>query len=172
MIGNVKALDETTKQIESTGLKIKIDKSTKDYLSCEVLFNKDKTRAWLGQPHLVKTLKTKFKDLVENKSITYMTPGTPGLNIVRPKTADEQISGDDQTIFRSGVGTLLQFIKYSRPDIANIVRELSKCMDKATPAAFKEMKRVMKFVIATQDYGLRMAPIHPKADVIKWNMRV
>jgi hypothetical protein len=43
------------------------------------------------------------------------------------------------------VGSLLYLIKYSRPDIANTVRELAKCMDGATPAAFNEMKRVIRF---------------------------
>jgi hypothetical protein len=34
---------------------------------------------------------------------------------------------------------ILYLIKYSRPDIANLVRDLAKCMDGATLAAFKEM---------------------------------
>jgi hypothetical protein len=45
-------------------------------------------------------------------------------------------------------------------------------MDKATPAAFKEMKRVMKFIVSTKDYGLQIAPVRPKSEVIKWNMVV
>jgi hypothetical protein len=31
-------------------------------------------------------------------------------------------------------------------------------MDKASPAAFKEMVRVMKFLLGTKDYGLRIQP--------------
>ena len=49
---------------------------------------------------------------------------------------------------------LLFLVKHSRPDIANVTRELSKSMDKANPAAFKELKRVIKFVLDTKDYGL------------------
>ena len=81
----------------------------------------------------------------------HKTPGTPGYNIVRPAMGDVHLNEEDQKIYRSGVGTLLQFIKHSRPDISNTVRELSKCMDEATPAAFKEMVRLIKFVFDTKD---------------------
>ena len=42
---------------------------------------------------------------------------------------------------------LLYLTKYSRPDLCNVVRELAKCMDKATKGTYLEMLRVMKFVI-------------------------
>jgi hypothetical protein len=45
-------------------------------------------------------------------------------------------------------------------------------MDKATPAAFKEMKRVMRFIAGTKDYGLKIAPKKPEQDNFKWNMVV
>ena len=53
---------------------------------------------------------------------------------------------------------LLYLLKHSRPDIGNAVRELTKVLDKPTPAAFKEMKRVIKFVLDTANYGLRIEP--------------
>jgi hypothetical protein len=63
------------------------------------------------------------------------------------------VDPDQQLKYRSAVGTLLQFVKHSRPDIANPVRELSKCMDKVTEAAYKEMLRVVKFVLDTRNFG-------------------
>jgi hypothetical protein len=45
-------------------------------------------------------------------------------------------------------------------------------MDKATPAAFKEMKRVMRFISATKDFGLHIEPDDPGNDKFKWNMVV
>jgi hypothetical protein len=59
---------------------------------------------------------------------------------------------------------LLYLVKHSRPDIANVVRELSKCMDGATPAANKELKRVIKFVLDTRNYGLKIEPIVRKTE--------
>jgi hypothetical protein len=42
---------------------------------------------------------------------------------------------------------LLYLTKYSRPDISNNVRELSKCMDGATIGTYLELLRVIKFVL-------------------------
>jgi hypothetical protein len=126
-------------------------------------------KAWFGQPHLVKKLSKVFGPLVTGMP-TYKTPGTPGFNIVRPKEGDAKVTPSEQAIYRSAVGSLLQFIKYSRPDIANSVRELAKCMDGATPAAFKEMKRIIKYVLDTQHFGLRMQPIFQEDN--KWQMTV
>jgi hypothetical protein len=50
-------------------------------------------------------------------------------------------------------------IKFSRPDLENVVRELSKVMDGANLAAYKEMLRVVKFVLDTKDYCLNLNPI-------------
>jgi hypothetical protein len=50
-------------------------------------------------------------------------------------------------------------IDYSRPDLTNVVRELSKCMDGANLAAYKEMLRVVNFVLDTKDYCLKLNPI-------------
>jgi hypothetical protein len=59
-----------------------------------------------------------------------------------------------------GVGMLLYLIKYLRPDLANMVRELSKCMDGASLAAYKEMQRVIKFVLDTMLHCLMLQPRH------------
>jgi hypothetical protein len=53
---------------------------------------------------------------------------------------------------------LLYLIKYSRPDVNNAVRELSKCMDRATYGTYQEMLRVVKFVLDTNNYCLKIQP--------------
>jgi hypothetical protein len=53
---------------------------------------------------------------------------------------------------------LLYLTKYSRPDISNIVQELSECMDSATWGAYNEPLRVIKFVIDTKIFGLKVQP--------------
>jgi hypothetical protein len=53
---------------------------------------------------------------------------------------------------------LLYLTKYSRSDISNIVQELSKCMDSATWGAYNELLRVIKFVIYTKTFGLKVQP--------------
>jgi hypothetical protein len=46
----------------------------------------------------------------------------------------------------------------SRPDIANVVCELSKCMEGPFLASYKEMLRVIKSVLDTKEYCLKLAP--------------
>jgi hypothetical protein len=67
--------------------------------------------------------------------------------IMRLMEETEKIDGSQQSKFRTGVGMLLHLIKYSRPDLTNVIREFSKCMDGTKLAAHQEMFRVMKFVL-------------------------
>ena len=55
-----------------------------------------------------------------------------------------------QSMYRSGVGTLFYLTKHSRPDITNLVRELSENMDGASMAHVTEMYRVINFVLETR----------------------
>ena len=57
--GNEEALNDSIIGLRKY-FKIKVADDLKDYLSCEIIFNKDKTKAWLGQPHLIKNLENKF----------------------------------------------------------------------------------------------------------------
>ena len=54
-------------------------------------------------------------------------------------------------MYRRGVGLLLYLIKFSRPDISNAVRELSKVMDGATLGNMKSMLRTIKYVLDTRN---------------------
>jgi hypothetical protein len=86
-------------------------------------------------------------------------PGTPRFKIVRPTDETEKIDSNQQSKYRSGVGMLLYLIKYSRKYLVSVIRELSKCIDRANLAAYKEMLRVVKFVLDTKDYCLKLNPI-------------
>ncbi len=67
------------------------------------------------------------------------TPGTPSFGTVRPINEDEKISFEKQKLYCSGVGMLLYLVKHLCPDIAKAVRELSKVLDGANMAAYKEI---------------------------------
>ena len=54
---------------------------------------------------------------------------------------------------------LLYLIKHSRPDLCNAVRELSKCLDGASQAAYKEMLRIIKYVLDSKSKGLKIEPM-------------
>ena len=168
--GTTDAIEEVIKELQSPkhGYTLKLEYDMTDYLSCHIAFSKKRDKAWLGQPHLIAKLEKTFKDLVKDLT-TYKTPGTPHQGILRiknepntPKIKESMIGKDNHKLYRSGVGMLLYLVKHSRPDIGNAVRELSKVLDNPTPAAFKEMKRVIKYVLDTKEYGLKLFPNQTK----------
>lgn len=169
--GTTKMIEDTIEGIKKHGLEVKVEDNMTDYLSCNVVFDKDKQMGWLGQPHLLNNLKKKFGDMVRHLQ-TYRTPGTPNLGILKIDKNDPSAKVDDEThsLYRSGVGMLLYLVKHSRPDIANAVRELSKVMDAPSEAAMKELKRAIKFVLDTEDFGLKIKPT--KQDIGKWKLVV
>ena len=59
-------------------------------------------------------------------------------------------------------------IKHSRPDIGNPVRELSKTMDAPAPAHLKEMYKLIRFVLSTKDFGLKLRLIKT---IRKWVLK-
>ena len=157
-VGDHEALDELEDDLRAAKLTLKVEHGLSDYLSCEIVLNEEKTEGYLVQPHLIKNLKKYFKDHVKNKQV-YMTPGTPGQGVKRPVSEDMKINEDLQSKFRSGVGMLLYLVKHSRPDIANATRELSKSMDGATMLGYQELLRVIKYVLDTEGYGLKLKPV-------------
>jgi hypothetical protein len=80
------------------------------------------------------------------------------------------LDGEHQSKYRTGVGMLLYLTKYSRPDISNIVRELSKCMDSASWGSYQELLRVIKFVNDTKSFGLMVEP--RLDDDLEWNLKI
>ena len=53
---------------------------------------------------------------------------------------------------------LLYLVKHTQPYIENSVRELTRLNDGLTGSEMKEMKRVIKYVIATGNKELKMIP--------------
>jgi hypothetical protein len=155
VIGKETQISQLIVELKENGFSLKIENNLKDYLSCSII--KDKKRILILQPHLINNLQAKFGNEVEKKRV-YKTPGTPRFKVVCPSNGDDTIDGNLQSKYRSGVGMLLYLTKYSRRDLCKVVRELSKCMDKATMGTYLEMLRVIKFVIDIKNVGLRVQP--------------
>ena len=168
IIGNDVDIDEVIADIEKH-FKVKVEENLKDYLSCEIRFDEKMKVAWIGQPHLIQKLKEKFEEETKDRG-NFGTPGTPSFRIIRSSEMVDYVSKEEQSKYRTGVGMLLFLVKHTRPDIANCTRELSKVLDKATVSAYKEMIRIIKFVLDTSDYGLRFQP-QPLIDN-KWHLTI
>jgi hypothetical protein len=89
-VGNPMALREVNKQVIEEGLENVIEKELTDYLSCEIKFNKDRMKAWIGQPHMARKIETMFGEEVSKKQV-YKTPGTPGLGLVKVQSEKEKV---------------------------------------------------------------------------------
>ncbi|KAL7566018.1 hypothetical protein ACA910_011037 [Epithemia clementina (nom. ined.)] len=165
VVGDRLALEDLKEKFMKA-FSVKVEYTLKDYLGCELVMHKNKKMAWLGQPSIIQSLKTKFGEFVEKVRLG-KTPGTPGYTTVRTENKEDCSPPQEQTFYRSGVGTLLYLTKHSRPDICNATRELSKAMDGANTTHMKELQRVIKFVLATSEYGLK---IQPRAMQNSWNL--
>jgi hypothetical protein len=100
----------------------------------------------------------------------YLTPGTPRFKIQKSTEDLEVFNNDFQRKYRSGVGMLLYLTKYSRPDISNIVRELSKRMNAASWGSYQELLCVIKFINDTKSFGWK---VMPKLDNdFSWNLKI
>ena len=110
-----------------------------------------------GNQQIIKSLEKQFGERVAKKK-RMITPGTPGF--IGGKVDDiSKVDEKTQSMYRSGVGSLLYLTKHSRPDITNPARELSKSVDGASIAHGTEMYRAINFVLEMKTLGLRMVPI-------------
>ena len=74
-IGKKEQIQEFTTKIQKE-FSLKIQHSLADYLGCEFHKNKVKTRGWLGQPSIIRSLEQKFGKRAMKERLS-LTPGTP-----------------------------------------------------------------------------------------------
>ena len=79
-----------------------------------------------------------------------------------------KLSPSEQHRYRSGVCMLNYLVKHLRPDIANCVSKLSKVLDGSTPASYKEILHVIRYVLGTKKLGLKLCPTGSHNDL--WNI--
>lgn len=100
----------------------------------------------LMQPVLLQSFEDEF-DLDSHKDL-WNTPAVPHSMLIE---GDTLLGEDEHLNYRKGVGKLIHLSKYSRPDIANAIRELSKYGSKPTAADYKAMIWCMN--LKQRDYG-------------------
>ena len=166
IIGKKEQIEDFASKIQKV-FSVKIQHNLADYLGCEFHMNKERTKGWLGQPSIIKSLEQKFGERAIKERLS-LTPGTPRFTARRVENPEDKVNQQDHEIYRSGVGTLLYLTKHSRPDICNPVRELSKTMDAPAPAHLKEMYKLIRHVLATKGYGLKF---ELRKDIIKWALK-
>jgi len=154
-IGQHQALEQLVHHLLADGRSVKLSLDLKDYLSCIIVISDDKHSAWIGWPHLVKKLEERF-GYMDNKNVQYLSPGMPNFRTARPEINDKEAK--DIAEYQLFIGMLLFLLKHSWTCLSNSLRELSKVLDCPTEAAWKELCRLVKFVIDTKEYGLKIKP--------------
>ena len=86
------------------------------------------------------------------------TPDTPYKGIVCNQEICTKKSYNSQKIYRSGIGSLLYLVKHSQPELSNVVRKISKCMDKQNMSHYKDLIRVIKYTMDKKYYCYQMKP--------------
>ncbi|CAB4033965.1 Hypothetical predicted protein [Paramuricea clavata] len=79
------------------------------------------------------------------------TPGEVNLKLVKSNEGKKLV---DPKLYRSLVGSLLFIGKQTRPDILNIVNQLSRFLDKPDESHWKAAKRVLRYLKGTTDLRL------------------
>jgi len=123
-----------------------------EYLGCKIERGEDYFR--ITQPVLLQSFIDEFG--VSSASRTRL-PAAAGTVLM--KSEDSELVGEALTKYRSGTGKMLHMMRWSRPEIYNSVRELSRFMTNgASEAHVKAMHRVMEYCVSTKNRGLTLRP--------------
>jgi hypothetical protein len=99
-----------------------------------------------------------FKD--EFNITDAMKPPNPAQagDILRKDDGSKPLVGEDVKMYRTGVGKLMHMRLWSRNDILNRNRELTRFLSCPTEIHFDRMKRVMAYVNSTSKEGNIIRP--------------
>ena len=120
-----------------------------EYIGVKV--NRNSQCMILTQPVLLQS----FTDEFDVPGAAQDTPAVPG-SVLTP--SDAKLDPASQKRYRSGVGKLLYLMRWSRPEIYNAVRELSRFMTEASLNHLKAMYRVMDYCVHTSKRGKIIKP--------------
>ena len=124
-----------------------------EYVGCKIDRNMEERSMRLTQPVLLQSYVDEFE-------LTGSIPEVPAPagSMLSSDDQSPDLSPEQQTKYRSGVGKLLHMMRWSRPDILNRVRELSRFMQAAKQSHFHAMITVMKYCVNTPKRGLELKP--------------
>ena len=164
IIGKKEQIQDFASKIQKE-FSVKIQHNLTDYLGCEFHMNEERTREWLGQPSIIKSLEQKFGDRAMKERLS-LTPGTPRFTARRLENPEHKVNPEKHVTYRRGVGTLLYLTKHSRhlePSERTV-----QTMDAPVPVHLKEMYKMIRHVLSTKGYGLKF---ELRKDIIKWALK-
>ena len=126
----------------------------KEYVGCKIEYDRKIPIMKLTQPVLIQSFEDEFE--VNKLGRDVSTPAIPNTVIVTK--AEKEGTEKDKTYMRSGVGKLLHLVRWSKPEIFNAVRELTRVTSEAGAEHIEAMKRCMKYCVQTKERGRVIKP--------------
>jgi hypothetical protein len=125
-----------------------------EYVGCRINYDRRNKTIKVTQPVLLQSFQDEFNISGSEK------PKSPGLPLKALQLGSEPpVEGDRRTYYRSGVGKLMHLKRWSRPDMANAVRDLARHYTNGTEEHVDAMHRAMRYAVATPERGLKLSPI-------------
>jgi hypothetical protein len=116
-----------------------------EYVGCKIERTEDYVK--FTQPVLLQSC---VNELNIESGRSAWTPAETGKVLIKGEIGTE-LKSSEQTKCRRGVGKLLHTMRWSRPEIYNSVRELSRFMTSGTATSHvKDMRRVMEYCVSTE----------------------
>lgn len=94
------------------------------------------------------------------------TPADINLKLTKLGGADGEESKDVAVPYREAIGSLLYAVLGTRPDISYIVNYLARFCEQPKEIHWNAVKRVFKYLLQTQQYGLTYGPSKGKSNLI------
>jgi hypothetical protein len=115
-------------------------KQMDEYVGCKLVRNIREGWLKFTQPVLLQSFEDEFYLPIEKNKPNI--PAEAGQVMARAEDG-EKITQEVQSTYMSGVGKLLHMMRWSRPEVLNAVRELSKHMTSATLSHLKAMLLIL-----------------------------
>jgi hypothetical protein len=128
----------------------------KEYVGCKVDRDYAKRTVKFTQPVMVQSFEDEF-DIKDALKRPPATPAEPG-SVLLPAQKENYVSEKSQTYFRKGIGKLRHMMRWSRPEIYNATRDLSRTLAGASQLHINAMHRAMAYVVSTPERGFLLNP--------------
>jgi hypothetical protein len=134
-----------SKEIFRNHLELDVVEELAELIGCKVEYERDKGKMVVTQPVLTQIFIDKFELGDEKYPVTSAIPNSI---LVEGSVPLDKMK---HYMYQKGVGKLMHLSKYTRPDVLNSVRELSRFGANPTKAPFTAMLRVLKYCVGTKE---------------------
>jgi hypothetical protein len=126
-----------------------------EYVGCKLTRDYEENSIRFTQPVLLQSYADEF-ELGNDEAPS--VPADPG-QVLMPCNDSDVLDDTQQSLYRKGTGKLLHMMRWSRPEILNPVRELSRFMKAPSHAHMGALYRLLKYCVSTPKRGLFLKPV-------------